>query len=83
MAPSDRRRRSLRFKRQKYNKRLELVVGYLHGTALAVLGLGALRFLFDPGIEGISLSWSVLALIISFAIEGGALYLIGYLKDEE
>ena len=85
-SPSDRSlrgRRASKLQRKVFNERLKMFAGYLHGTALAVLGLGALRFAFDPTEADVGTGWFTLAFVASLAIEGAALYVLGYLRSED
>lgn len=76
-------KRTLKLQRKVFNERLEMFAGYLHGSALAVLGLGALRFAFDPNGTDIGIGWFALIFLFSLAIESLALYLLRYLRSEE
>ena len=76
-AREDRRRRKV------FNERLKLVVNFAHAVALAVLGVGVLRFALDPGAASLELSRLVLTGLAALAIEVVALYLLGRLKPED
>ena len=66
-----------------FNERLKLGVGYIHAIALAVLGFGLLRFVFDPGGDPIGWGRLVSIILLSFAFEGVAIYLMRYLRSED
>ena len=76
-AREDRRRRKV------FNERLKLVVNFAHAVALAVLGVGVLRFVLDPGAAPVELGRLVLTGLAALAIEVLALYLLGRLKPED
>ena len=76
-AREDRRRRKV------FNERLKLVVNFAHAVALAVLGVGVLCFVLDPGAASLELGRLVLTGLAALAIEVVALYLLGRLKPED
>ena len=76
-AREDRRRRKV------FNERLKLVVNFTHAVALAVLGVGVLRFVLDPRAVPLELGRLLLSGLATLAIEVVALYLLGRLKPED
>ena len=69
--------------RKRFNKRLEMLANYLHATGLAVLGFGVIRYVSDITGPTISLWQGVAFALGSLALEGLALYILGYLRSEE
>ena len=76
-AREDRRRRKV------FNERLKLVVNFAHAVALAVLAVGVLRFVLDPGAAPLGLGRLAMTGLAALAIEALALYLLGRLKSED
>ena len=51
--------------------------------ALAVLGVGVLRFALDPAAAPVGPSRLALVIAASLAVEGAAIYFLGYLRPED
>ena len=79
----ERRKRALKLRRKRFNERLKMIANYVHGVALAVLGLGVLRFLFDPAADALEWWRLAVAVFVSFAFEVGALYILGWTQPED
>lgn len=71
-----------KLKAKRFNERLKLVAAFFHSLALAVLGLGALRLVFDPGAARPGFWLILLAIIGAVVLEAIALYILGKLKAE-
>ena len=77
VAREDRRRRKV------WGGRLKLAANYVHAVALAVLGAGVLRFALDPAAAPVGLGRLALVIAASLAVEGAAIYFLGYLRPED
>ena len=60
-----------------------MFANYVHGAALAVLVFGGIRYAFDVGAPTVGWSRLVAALVLSFALEAGAIYMLQLIRAEE
>ncbi len=59
------------------------MVGFFHAGALAVLGLGGLRYIFDVDRDAVDYSAILLAFVLAAGLELLAVYLVRFMRSED